>query len=166
MSKSHVSTAVKGSIGYLDPEYYKRQQLTEKSDVYSFGVVLCEVLCGRPPVVPNVERRQMNLAEWFRCCYHDGTIDEIVDPQIKGKIEPDCLLKYSEIALNCILDDGAERPSMKEVAWSLDLSLQLQRKSNEPATGMNGEDEVPVRCLSWDDTSGAVFSEINDLNAR
>ncbi|KAL5582110.1 hypothetical protein UlMin_014552 [Ulmus minor] len=166
LSKSHITTGVKGSFGYLDPEYYKRQQLTEKSDVYSFGVVLCEVLCGRPPLIRNVEKGEMSLAQWFRCCYHDGNIDQIVDPHLMGEISPECLKKYSEIAMSCMLDDGGERPSMKEVAWSLELSLQLQRKSKEPTTRLNGEDGVPVRCFSWDGTSGAVFSEINDLNAR
>ncbi|KAL5549520.1 hypothetical protein UlMin_004751 [Ulmus minor] len=166
LSRSHITTVVKGSFGYLDPEYYKRQQLTEKSDVYSFGVVLCEVLCGRPPLIRNVEKGKMSLAQWFQCCYHDGNIDQIVDPHLMGEISPECLKKYSEIAMNCMLDDGGERPSMKEVAWSLELSLQLQRKSKEPATRLNGEVGVPVRCFSWDGTSGAVFSEINDLNAR
>ncbi|XP_048327151.2 receptor-like protein kinase FERONIA [Ziziphus jujuba] len=138
MSKAHVSTVVKGSLGYLDPEYYRRQQLTEKSDVYSFGVVLCEVLCARRPLIRTVDKKQMSLAEWARSCYHNGTLDEIMDKHLKGRIAPECLRKYGEIAVNCLVDNGSERPSMNDVVWGLEFALKLQRSAEEN-TSLNGE---------------------------
>jgi len=75
---SHVSTEVKGTLGYLDPEYYKRRKLTQKSDVYSFGVVLFEVLCGRAavnPVAVEEESEKVGLATWAMHCYKSGSID-------------------------------------------------------------------------------------------
>ncbi|KAM0955361.1 hypothetical protein ACFX2A_024256 [Malus domestica] len=127
MSKTHISTAVKGSFGYLDPEYYRRQQLTVKSDVYSFGVVLCEVLCARPAVVHAAETKQMNLAEWTKRCHCDGELGQIIDPNMKGKIETDCLNKFVEIAMSCINDSGIERPSMDDVVRGLEFALQLHQ---------------------------------------
>jgi serine/threonine protein kinase len=135
ISKTHVSTVVKGSFGYLDPEYYKRQQLTEKSDVYSFGVVLCEVLFARPPIIRTTETA-VGLVRWARESYCNGKVDEMVDPSIKGEIGIRCLKKFVEVAMNCLLDNGIERPSMDEVLWGLEFALQLQESADEDV-GLN-----------------------------
>ena len=131
VSMTHVSTVVKGSIGYLDPEYYRRQQLTEKSDVYSFGVVLCEVLCARMPLIRSGDKEQVSLVERARHCYHNGKLDQIIDPFLTGKIVPECLKKFGEIAVNCLLDDGIKRPSMNDVVWGLEFALQLQESQKD-----------------------------------
>ncbi|KAI4352441.1 hypothetical protein L6164_006691 [Bauhinia variegata] len=126
LSKSYVSTEVKGSFGYLDPEYYKRKRLTDKSDVYSFGVVLLEVLSGRPPVLHTVDKQRANLVDWVRKSYKDGEIDQMVDPFLKGTINPVCLKKFIEMAIECVADDGNQRPPMNELVWGLEFALQLQ----------------------------------------
>ncbi|XP_028758725.1 receptor-like protein kinase FERONIA [Neltuma alba] len=131
LSKSHISTVVKGSMGYLDPEYYKRQRLTEKSDVYSFGVVLLEVLCGRPPLIRNVEKQKLSLVEWVRKCHHEGVIHQTVDPFLVESITPECLKAFSDMALKCLVEDGNERPSMNDVVWGLEFALQLQEGTEE-----------------------------------
>ncbi|GAU47491.1 hypothetical protein TSUD_285190 [Trifolium subterraneum] len=130
-SKAYVSTVVKGSVGYLDPEYYKRQYLTEKSDVYSFGVVLFEILCARPPLIRTAEKNQVSLVDWGRFCYKNGTLGSIVDPSVKWSIAPECLRKVGEIAVSCLLDDGTMRPSMNDVVWMLEFALQLQESAEQ-----------------------------------
>jgi serine/threonine protein kinase len=129
ISKNHVSTVVKGSLGYLDPEYYKRQRLTERSDVYSFGVVLFEILCARPPLIRTENKKQVSLADWGRYCYKNGTLESIVDPFVKESIAPECLKKFGEIAASCLQDDGTMRPSMNDVTWTLEFALQLQESA-------------------------------------
>ncbi|KAK7394387.1 hypothetical protein VNO78_14914 [Psophocarpus tetragonolobus] len=125
-SMTHVSTQVKGSVGYVDPEYYKRQRLTEKSDVYSFGVVLLEVLSGRPPLLRAVETQKMSLVNWAKHCYEKGTLNEIVDPSLKDQIAPQSLRKFGELAISCLLEDGTQRPSINDVVALLHFALQLQ----------------------------------------
>ncbi|KAL2335399.1 hypothetical protein Fmac_016612 [Flemingia macrophylla] len=131
MSKGHVSTAVRGSFGYLDPEYYTTQRLTVKSDVYSFGVVLFEILCARPPLIHTAEAEQLSLANWARYCYRNGTMDQIVDPALKGKITPECFNKFCDIGISCLQLDGLKRPSMNDIVSMLEFSLQLQNSAEQ-----------------------------------
>ncbi|XP_048139825.1 receptor-like protein kinase FERONIA [Rhodamnia argentea] len=131
VSKAHVSTVVKGTFGYMDPEYYRRQQLTDKSDVYSFGVVLFEVLCARPAVNRTAQKKQISLAAWAQSCCKSGAVDKMVDPHLKGAIAPECLNKFCEIAMSCLQDEGTKRPSMNDVVWGIEFALQLQVSSEK-----------------------------------
>ena len=67
--KTHISTKVKGTAGYLDPEYLRTYQLTTKSDVFSFGILLVEIISARRPVELKRAAEERITIRWVRCYY-------------------------------------------------------------------------------------------------
>ncbi|XP_058202657.1 probable serine/threonine-protein kinase PIX13 [Rhododendron vialii] len=127
-SITHISTQVKGTFGYIDPEYFITQRLTAKSDVYAFGVILLEVLCGRPAVDRELSEEQISLARFAQECIKEGKLARVIDPSLRGQIAPRCLKSFVLLANNCLQQSPKSRPTMAEALGSLELALVSQQR--------------------------------------
>ncbi|BAT88210.1 hypothetical protein LR48_Vigan09g139400 [Vigna angularis] len=110
----HVSTVVKGTPGYLDPEYFLTHKLTDKSDVYSLGVVFLELLTGMHPISHG-----KNIVREVNIAYQSGVIFSIIDGRM-GSYPSEHVEKFLTLALKCCEDEPEARPRMAEVVRELE----------------------------------------------
>ncbi|KAM5553492.1 hypothetical protein ABKV19_025623 [Rosa sericea] len=122
IDETQLATLVQGTFGYLDPEYYHSNQLTEKSDVYSFGVVLAELLTGKVALSFARPEAERCLAHFFVCSMEDGYLNQILYDDIvnEGDIDQRVIENVANIARRCLRVKGKERPTMREVAMELE----------------------------------------------
>ncbi|KAL7221643.1 hypothetical protein ACSBR1_023573 [Camellia fascicularis] len=128
---SGASLEVRGTAGYLDPEYYSTQHLSAKSDVFSFGVVLLEIISGREPLNIHRPRNEWSLVEWAKPFITNSKIDGIVDPSIKGGYHAEALWRVVEVALACIEPFSAYRPCMVDIVRELEDALIIENNASE-----------------------------------
>nr|XP_023921483.1 receptor-like protein kinase FERONIA [Quercus suber] len=125
-----------------------------------YGVVLFELLCGRKAIDPNLEEERLHLISWASKCKQEGTMNEIIDPYLMGKIAPECFKIYVGIASSCVRIEGKDRPAMGEVEVGLEHALQLQESAD--AAREEGEYDYPIDELTCSDSP--IQHEMNRYN--
>lgn len=144
---SHVSTCAQGTMGYLDPEYYRNYQLTDKSDVYSFGVVLLELLTSQGAIDFTRDEDDVNLAVYVLQRANSGSIMEVVDKRLLGGNKPPSnvittVKAFAELALACLREKKGDRPGMKDVAQQLQCIAETVDQEEAAAYSEDGLNNV------------------------
>ncbi|KAL7237808.1 hypothetical protein ACSBR2_004000 [Camellia fascicularis] len=144
----HITTQVKGTMGYLDPEYCMTQQLTETSDVYAFGVLMIELITAKQPIekgkyIVREVRQKMDKAKDL----YD--LHEILDPNILGTALKG-LEKFVDLAMRCV-EEGAGRPTMGEVVKEIENIMQI--------AGWNPNVDSVSTSVGFEGTSNHPYSE-------
>jgi serine/threonine protein kinase len=169
----HVSTVVKGTPGYMDPEYFLTHKLTDKSDVYSFGVVLLELITGMHAISKgkNIvrEAHQRSLA---------GQALSMIDPHI-AQYSPEALEAFMQLALSCCKDMPEERPTMSELVRDLEelgrryadifpdgYSLDMPTMSSRTLSSVNTSYPYSARDRDSADTSELLSGTVMHVAPR
>lgn len=118
--QSHVFTTMRGTRGYLAPEWITSYAISEKSDVYSYGMVLLELIGGRKNFDPAENSEKAHFPTYALKMAEEKKLNEILDPNIKIDKEDDSVLTAIEVALWCIQEDMHIRPSMSRVVQMLE----------------------------------------------
>lgn len=123
--QSQVFTTMRGTRGYLAPEWLMNLAISEKSDVYSFGMVLLEVISGRKNYEPNEVSEKRYFPAYAFQQAERGILGQLVDEKLKGFVCTDELARVVRVALWCIQEETPARPSMVKVVQMLEGNMEI-----------------------------------------
>ncbi|CAI9752955.1 unnamed protein product [Fraxinus pennsylvanica] len=107
---------VKGTFGYLAPEYFQHGKVSDKTDVYALGVVLLELITGRKPIESKRGPGEENLVLWAKPLLQQGAVQKLLDPQLKftekNSNQIACMI---QAASACVNSEESRRPNMDEI---------------------------------------------------
>ncbi|XP_020690439.1 G-type lectin S-receptor-like serine/threonine-protein kinase At2g19130 [Dendrobium catenatum] len=115
---SRVLTTMRGTIGYLAPEWISGLPITPKADVYSFGMMLFEIISGRRNRIPEFDFTF--FPAWAASKISQGEVLVLLDERLKGDVAIEELVIVSRIASWCIQDSESHRPSMGQIVLILE----------------------------------------------
>ncbi|KAF3442838.1 hypothetical protein FNV43_RR16756 [Rhamnella rubrinervis] len=125
-NKSHISTRVAGTLGYLAPEYAMSGRLTRKSDVYSFGVLLLEIVSGREVVVFDMEHGENYLVQKAWEAHSTNKHLQLVDPILEMNFPDNEAIQFIKVGLLCVQETARLRPLMSMAIKMLANEIDIQ----------------------------------------
>lgn len=135
--QTRTTTGIRGTRGYVAPEWFRNLPITAKVDVYSYGILLLELVCCRRNFEAGMkDERAMILADWAYDCYKDGALEALVVDDEEAAAEMNQFEKLVMIGLWCIQEDPTLRPQMKRVMHMLEGSAQVPAPP-DPASFIN-----------------------------
>ncbi|KAL2894543.1 hypothetical protein RDABS01_010452 [Bienertia sinuspersici] len=151
--KTHMSTGVAGTVGYLAPEYAMRGHLTEKVDVFAFGVVILEVISGRSNCDTTLRTEETYLLDWAWHLYEKNQYVELVDKRLKI-FDEQVVKRVIEIAFLCTQTSPSQRPTMSRVLAMLSGDVEVGTIPSKP-----------TYLADWNsDTSCFMTSDSSDIS--
>ncbi|KAL5759858.1 hypothetical protein ACOSP7_018367 [Xanthoceras sorbifolium] len=118
---SHVTTAVRGTVGHIAPEYLSTGQSSEKTDVFGFGILLLELITGQKALDFGRAANQKGvMLDCVKKLHQDGKLNQLVDKDLKGNFDRIELDEMIQVALLCTQFNPSHRPKMSEVLKMLE----------------------------------------------
>ncbi|KAF7012619.1 hypothetical protein CFC21_026794 [Triticum aestivum] len=160
LDETGILTAVQGTYGYLDPEYYYTGRLTEKSDVYSFGVILAELLTRVTPVFSSHSSEGTSLASHVVSLIRDNRFLDILDGQIVEEGGTEDAEVVSRLVEACLSLKGEERPTMRQVETILQDVQSSKAHYNGQTISVN---QSALKGQPWNKNKGGEGTRIYSM---
>ncbi|KAH0771600.1 hypothetical protein KY290_015581 [Solanum tuberosum] len=126
IDESYMISEVRGTYGYIDPEYETNHHVNSAGDVYSFGIVLLQILSGRKVINMNIEK-PTRLDKIAKSLLRERRAVDFVDPKLHGDYSTDAFQLTLELAISCIAPKQ-QRPSIENVVDKLEEALAITRR--------------------------------------
>ncbi|RVX04386.1 Protein NSP-interacting kinase 3 [Vitis vinifera] len=119
--ESHVTTAVRGTVGHIAPEYLSTGQSSEKTDVFGFGILLLELITGQKALDFGRAANQKGvMLDWVKKLHQEGKLNLMVDKDLKNNFDRVELEEMVKVALLCTQFNPSHRPKMSEILRMLE----------------------------------------------
>ncbi|KAL0328299.1 UNVERIFIED_CONTAM: putative LRR receptor-like serine/threonine-protein kinase [Sesamum calycinum] len=159
--KTHISTRIAGTIGYMAPEYAMRGYLTNKADVYSFGVVALEIVSGKSNTNYRPKEDFVYLLDWAYVLQERGSLLELVDPDLGSAYSSEEAMVLLNVALLCTNAAPTLRPTMSQVVSMLEGRTPVQDLLSDPGFSTADSKYKAIRNHFWQHPSVSHSMSMN-----